>query len=362
VRGRTRRPRWLAVAGARPNFVKLAPLVRAARAAGATLPWVHTGQHWDAAMSQEVIDDLGLPPPVEHLSVGAGSASEQTARILERLPRVLAARRPDVVVVVGDVTSTLAAALAASQAGIAVAHVEAGLRSFDWSMPEERNRVVVDRLSARLYVTEPSGVENLAREGIAGSRVRLVGNPMIDALRHAAPEIERRRPAEEGFALVTLHRPSNVDEPKRLAGWARALAAAARRIPVRFPVHPRTAERLRERGLDRPLAAAGVALVPPLGYLDFVAHLGAARVVLTDSGGVQEEAAYLGVPCLTLRTTTERPMTIERGTNRLVGDDPASLGKALDRVLAARAPRRTRSRLWDGRASERIVADLRRNV
>ncbi len=357
-------PRWLAVAGARPNFMKVAPLVAAAERAGLRLPWVHTGQPGADVPDRTFRRERGAPPPAASLRVGEGTVSEQTARILERLEPVLRARRPAVVVVVGDVTSTLAAALAASQRGIPVAHVEAGLRSFDWTMPEERNRVLVDRLCAsdgRLYVTERSGVENLRREGVPPSRVRLVGNPMIDALRRALPAIrERAARVGPGRAVATLHRPANVDDRARLVGWCRALAGAARLLPVDFPVHPRTRARLRAFGLEARLARAGVALLPPAPYLEFLGRVAAARVVLTDSGGVQEEASFLGVPCLTLRATTERPETVERGTNRLVGEDPRRLRAALADVLSV-PPRKPRaSRLSDGKASERIVADLLR--
>lgn len=342
--------------------MKVAPLCAAARRAGVPLPWVHTGQHYDPELSDVFLGDLGLPPPAASLAIGAGSASEQTARILERLPPILAARRTDLLVVVGDVTSTLAAALAASQSGVRVVHVEAGLRSFDETMPEERNRVLADRLSARLYVTEPSGLSNLRREGFPRGRAVLVGNPMIDALRAALPAIERRaqaRPLPPG-AIVTLHRPSNVDEPRRLARWVRALGALARRLPVRFPVHPRTRARLEAGGHVRRLERAGVELLAPLGYVEFLALVRDARVVLTDSGGLQEETSFLGVPCLTLRTTTERPLTCSHGTNRLIGDDPSGLASAVTRALARRPAPRAPRRLWDGRASDRIVADLLR--
>lgn len=356
------RPRLLAVAGARPNFVKVAPLVAAAKAAGLALPWVHTGQHWDEALSDDVLSDLGLGAPVASLAIGPGTASAQTARILDRLPPVLAAERPDVLVVVGDVTSTLAATLCAVHAGVPVAHVEAGLRSFDEAMPEERNRVLVDHVSARLYVTEPSGVRNLAREGVDRRRVRLVGNPMIDALRRASPEIERRAGPPTGEAVVTLHRPSNVDDPRKLAAWVRALADLAAHMPVRFAVHPRTRARLEAGRLAARLERAGVVVTEPLAYVDFLARVRAARIVLTDSGGIQEEAAFLGVPCLTLRTTTERPLTVERGTNRLVGDDPARLGAAVAATLRRPPRAKPPKGLWDGHASDRIVADLRRFV
>jgi len=340
--------------------VKVAPLVAAAKAAGLALPWVHTGQHWDEALSDDVLADLGLGAPIAALAIGPGTASEQTARILDRLPAVLAAERPDVLLVVGDVTSTLAATLAAVHAGVAVAHVEAGLRSFDTTMPEERNRVLVDHASARLYVTEPSGVRNLAREGIDRRRVRLVGNPMIDALRRALPEIDRRAATPSGEAVVTLHRPSNVDDPRKLAAWCKALARLAAHLPVRFAVHPRTRARLEAGALGDRLERAGVVVTEPLAYVDFLARVRAARIVLTDSGGIQEEAAFLGVPCLTLRTTTERPLTVERGTNRLIGDDPTRLERAVGAMLRRPPHPRPPRTLWDGHASARIVADLRR--
>jgi UDP-N-acetylglucosamine 2-epimerase (non-hydrolysing) len=341
--------------------VKVAPLVAAAKAAGLVLPWVHTGST-GTRRSDDVLADLGLARPVASLAIGPGTASAQTARVLDRLPPVLAAERPDVLVVVGDVTSTLAATLCAVHAGVPVAHVEAGLRSFDETMPEERNRVLVDHVSARLYVTEPSGVRNLAREGIDRRRVRLVGNPMIDALRRASPEIERRAGPPTGEAVVTLHRPSNVDDPRKLAAWVRALADLAAHMPVRFAVHPRTRARLETGRLAARLERAGVVVTEPLAYVDFLARVRAARIVLTDSGGIQEEAAFLGVPCLTLRTTTERPLTVERGTNRLVGDDPARLGAAVAATLRRPPRAKPPKGLWDGHASDRIVADLRRFV
>ena len=355
-----RPPRLLAVAGARPNFMKVAPLCAAARRIGVSLPWVHTGQHYDPELSDVFLGDLGLETPCAHLKIGGGTAAAQTARILELLPPILAKRRVETLVVVGDVTSTLAAALAAASSGVPLAHVEAGLRSFDESMPEERNRVLTDRLSARLYVTEPSGVENLAREGFDRRRVRLVGNPMIDALRVALPAIDRRAGAEtsERGAVVTLHRPSNVDDRAKLTRWCRALVGVARALPVRFPVHPRTRERLVRFRLARGLASAGVELLPPLGYVDFLALVRRARVVLTDSGGIQEETSFLGVPCLTLRTTTERPSTLTNGTNRLIGDDPSRLADAVARALSNAPARRRPTRLSDGHASDRILADL----
>jgi UDP-N-acetylglucosamine 2-epimerase (non-hydrolysing) len=352
------RGRWLAVAGTRPNLVKLAPLVRAARRAGRALPWIHTGQHWDAALSESVRRDLGLPAPIGNLDVGPGAPHAQAARIVERLAPLLAARRPSVVVVLGDVTSTAAAAAAAALAGIPVAHVEAGLRSFDADMAEERNRILADRLAERLYVTEPEGAANLRREGFPARRVLRVGSPLADALIAVRGALERRRAPARGEAIVTLHRAENVDDPRRLAAWCRAFGRLAARMPVRFPVHPRTRDRLMAAGLREGLEGAGVVLSEPQGYLDFLAAVGAARLVLTDSGGVPEEASILGVPCLTLRARTEKPWTLSHGTNRLAGGDPRRLDAAVRRILA-RPPRpRSGGVAWDGRASERIVADL----
>ncbi len=346
------------VAGTRPNFVKIAPLLRAARRASVEMPWVHTGQHFDPSLSDAMLADLGLPPPRVSLAVGAGSPSTQTARILLALGPVLDDLAPDVVVVVGDVTSTLAAALAAANVGRPLAHVEAGLRSFDRTMPEERNRVLTDHLSDVLYVSEPAGLVHLRREGVPRARVRLVGNPMVDALRAALPAIDRRAPAARGEVVVTLHRPANVDDPGRLAALCEALARAARRRPVAFPVHPRTRRRLEEAGLTGRLKTAGVEVLEPLGYLEFLARVRSAAVVATDSGGLPEEAAVLGVPCLTLRRTTERPMTVSHGTNRLLGGDPRRLPAAIEDAAAHPRGARRRSPLWDGHAAERIVSDL----
>lgn len=355
-----RRLRAVVVAGTRPNFVKIAPLLRAARAARVDMPWVHTGQHFDPTLSDAILRDLGLSAPAAELAVGEGSPMAQTARILLALGPVLASLDPDVVVVVGDVTSTLAAALAAADAGLPVAHVEAGLRSFDRAMPEERNRILTDHLSDVLYVSEPAGLVHLRREGFPHARVRLVGNPMVDALRRALPAIDRRATPPRGEVVVTLHRAANVDVPARLSACCAAFARVAARRPVLFPVHPRTRRRLDDAGLAGPLRAAGVELAAPMPYLDFLARVRSAAVVATDSGGLPEEAAVLGVPCLTLRAVTERPLTVSHGTNRLLGTDPRKIPAAVE--AAASRPRRAQrpSRLWDGRAAERIVADLTR--
>jgi UDP-N-acetylglucosamine 2-epimerase (non-hydrolysing) len=340
--------------------VKLSPLVAAARRAGLRLPWVDTGQHWDAALSRDLVRPLSLPRPLARLEAGEGSPSVQTARIVERLAPLLERRRPSVLVVLGDVTSTLAAAIAGVQAGVPVAHVEAGLRSFDRTMPEERNRVIVDHASDRLYATEPSAVRNLLREGFSRDRVLLAGNVMVDALRSSLPRALARAPREGGFVLATLHRAGNVDSRERLSGWARALAGVAAHLPVVFPVHPRTRERLARFGLSRRLERAGVSLREPMGRFAFLGHLAVAAAVATDSGGVQEEAAVLGVPCLVLRSSTEQPLTVTHGTSTLVGEDPRALLPALREAVSR--PRRPRAvgRLWDGRAAERIVSDLAR--
>ncbi len=361
------------VVGARPNFMKVAPLIRAMRACGEVSPFlVHTGQHYDARMAGQFFRDLELPEPDASLEVGSASHAQQTGEVMVRLEPILERVRPDVVVVVGDVNSTLAAALTAAKLQLPVAHVEAGLRSFDRRMPEEINRVITDAVSDDLFVTEPSGRANLLREGVDPAKIHLVGNVMIDALEQSRPRWARSgihdrlgvRPDEYG--VVTLHRPSNVDDPTTLQGLVDALAEIARQIPLVFPVHPRTrrqlntldgaATNIRFFADGRP--AKGLYCVEPLGYLDFVALVAGARMALTDSGGLQEETTALGVPCLTLRETTERPITVTHGTNRVVGTTPARIVAEAFRVLDDRGPVGSRPALWDGRASERIVAVL----
>jgi UDP-N-acetylglucosamine 2-epimerase (non-hydrolysing) len=366
--------RLLHVAGARPNFVKVAPILQAAATwsdpCGSGVRFdqilVHTGQHYDDSMSGVFFRDLGLPRPDYQLDVGSGSHARQTAEVLRRLEPVLLEQAPDLVVVVGDVNSTLAAALCAAKLQIPVAHVEAGLRSGDRAMPEELNRVLTDQLAQLLFTTERGAAENLRREGVPGA-VHFVGNTMIDSLERLSERARTMRTATtcgvvpREFALVTLHRPSNVDDPAQLARVAALLSAVAERLPVVFPVHARTRARLHESGVVGGLAdSPGVRLVEPLGYLGFLSLMSAARLVLTDSGGVQEETTVLGVPCLTLRTTTERPVTISAGTNRLVDPyDPAAVLAAVDEVLEAPMPSRgRRPELWDGRAAERVVRVL----
>ena len=350
----------LFVVGARPNFVKTGPVVDAlAEYPEVRRLVVHTGQHYDRALSEEVLDDLGFPAPDRHLGVGSGTHAEQTGRTLVEAERVLLDERPDLVVVSGDVNATLAGALAAAKLGIPVAHIESGLRSRDWTMPEEINRVLTDRLAELLFTHSPEARENLLAEGVAGERVREVGNTMIDSLRRLEGRARDLAAWEEvglergGFVLVTLHRPSNVDDVGRLGPIVEELASLAEAAPVVFPVHPRTRVRLDDTGLGSSLAAAGVRLLDPLGYLEFLSLETAAGAVLTDSGGIQEETSALGVPCFTLRANTERPVTLTLGTNKLLGDDPAAI-RDVEIPSSPPAPRMIPG--WDGRAGERAAA------
>ncbi len=363
--------RLACVVGARPNFMKMAPLLEALREyprVQAVL--VHTGQHYDENLSDVFFDELGMKRPDVHLEVGSGSHGQQAARVLERFEAVLeeaiAAGRPfDRVVVVGDVNSTMAAALAAAKLHIPVAHVEAGLRSFDRSMPEEINRIVTDTLADLLLVSEPSGIENLRREGHPPEQFHLVGNVMIDTLRRLLPQARRStildacglRPG--WYGVITLHRPSNVDQAATLAPVLRVLTDASRRLPLVFPLHPRTAQRIKRFGLAEELGrAAGLVQLPPLGYLDFLALTSQARLIVTDSGGLQEESTALGIPCLTMRPNTERPITVEQGTSTLVGSDPLRLRGAIEAVLDGRYKQGRCPELWDGRAAPRIAEVL----
>lgn len=353
--------RILHVVGARPNFMKIAPLMAALARRGARQRLVHTGQHFDRKMSGVFFEALGLPRPDVDLGVGSGTHGEQTGKVLVAFERALLAEahRPDAVVVPGDVNSTVAAALAAAKLGIPVVHLEAGLRSFDRTMPEELNRVVTDHLSDLLLTPSADADENLRREGIPAARVARVGNLMIDTLRSHLPRARALGiPSSLGvapghYAVVTLHRPSNVDDPVTLARLLSALAEVARLVPVVFPVHPRTRARLEAGELAG--AARSLRLVEPLGYLEFLSLTADAALVLTDSGGLQEESTALGVPCLTLRENTERPVTVSEGTNVVVGTDPARIVVEARRALAgARGPGRIPA-LWDGRAGERAA-------
>jgi UDP-N-acetylglucosamine 2-epimerase (non-hydrolysing) len=355
------------IVGARPNFVKIGPVMRALRARESLAPrLIHTGQHYDVAMSRAFFEDLAIPEPDRHLEVGSGSHAAQTARIMERYEPVLLEERPDLVLVVGDVNSTLACSLVAVKLGVAVAHVEAGLRSFDRSMPEEINRLLTDAIADRLFITCRDAAVNLAREGVAPEKIHLVGNVMIDALRESLPlAAHRNAPVRFGlagrdYAVATIHRPSNVDDGEGLARVIAILRGVAARLPVVFPVHPRTEDRARRLGLaDSLRAVPGLTITPPLGYLEFQDLLRQSRIVLTDSGGIQEETTVLGIPCLTLRPNTERPITVTEGTNRVVGTDPATvLAAAFEALERPRAPEPPRIELWDGHAAERIAAIL----
>ena len=358
----------MCVVGARPNFMKMAPLMAAFR--GGTDPFettlVHTGQHYDAGMSDIFFRQLGMPAPDVQLGIGPGIQGAQTGRMMAALETVVNERRPELVVVVGDVNSTLAAALVAAKAGVPVAHVEAGLRSFDRRMPEEINRIVTDALATYLFATEEDGVANLRREGIEDDRIFLVGNVMIDTLRALLPQIRERRMAAEmglapgGYGVVTLHRPSNVDDEGMLERWVSVLERIGSDLPLVFPAHPRTAARLASAGLDGRLAGSGVKVVEPLPYVEFISLVADSRLVLTDSGGIQEETTVLGVPCLTLRDSTERPVTVRLGTNKLVGVEPEAAIAAAEGVLSGPPASHSVPPLWDGRAAERIAQILRR--
>ena len=358
----------MCVVGARPNFMKMAPLMAAFR--GGADPFdttlVHTGQHYDAGMSDIFFRQLGMPAPDVQLGIGPGTQGAQTGRMMSALETVVNERRPELVVVVGDVNSTLAAALVAAKAGVPVAHVEAGLRSFDRRMPEEINRIVTDALATYLFATEEDGVANLRREGIEDDRIFLVGNVMIDTLMALVPQIRERRMAAEmglapgGYGVVTLHRPSNVDDEGMLEKWVSVLEGIGSDLPLVFPAHPRTAARLASAGLDRRLAGSGVKVVEPLPYVEFISLVADSRLVLTDSGGIQEETTVLGVPCLTLRDSTERPVTARLGTNQLVGVEPEAAIAAAEGVLSGPPASHSVPPLWDGRAAERIAQILRR--
>jgi UDP-N-acetylglucosamine 2-epimerase (non-hydrolysing) len=355
------------IAAARPNFMKVAPLFHALAAAEDFEPvLVHTGQHYDPNMSDQILADLRVPPPHHHLGIGSGSHAAQTGGVMIAYEQVALSDRPDWLVVVGDVNSTAACAMVGAKLGIPVVHLEAGLRSRDRTMPEEINRLVTDVLSDVLWTPSPDGDANLAAEGIAAGKISRVGNIMLDSFEMVRPQIEAADvPGELGlagvpYAVVTLHRPSNVDEPAQLARLVDALEAAQRDLQLVFPVHPRTAARLDSAGLTERLRDAGVRLIEPVPYIRFMSLVVGAAAVITDSGGVQEETTYLGIPCLTLRENTERPITIEQGTNRLsradtlVADLRDSLAEA-DRGLQ-------RPENWDGRTAERCVEDLRRRT
>ncbi len=363
----------LCVVGARPNFMKIAPIMAAwrARAPQRLALLLHTGQHYDESMKRQFFEQLQIPQPDIDLGVGSGSHAVQTAQIMLQFEPVLERVRPAAILVVGDVNSTVACALTAIKRGIPVVHVEAGLRSGDRSMPEEINRLITDQLSARLYLTERSAFDNLLREGIESSRCRFVGNVMIDTLHHhsraALPLAQipalaqpQRQVAVRGagHGVVTLHRPANVDDPQVLRRLLETLNQIGRRLPLIFPLHPRTRAQIVQQRLESLLDGETLLPVEPLGYLEMLGLMRDARLVLTDSGGIQEETTALGVPCLTLRENTERPITLTEGTNTLVGRDPATILAQVEEILASGGKRGRAPELWDGHAAERIVDDL----
>lgn len=363
----------MCVVGARPNFMKMAPILRALANHTPPLPslLVHTGQHYDQGMSGQLFTDLGLPLPDLNLDVGSGSHAVQTAEVMRRFEPALDAHRPSCVLVVGDVNSTLACTLVAVKKGVPVAHVEAGLRSYDRQMPEEINRVVTDQLADRLYTTERSALTNLLAEGIAAERVSFCGNVMIDSLlahrqhAHSAAATLRAHGMDpgvldhkNGYGVVTLHRPSNVDDPNTLRALLAALGEVAMQLPLIFAMHPRTRSQIDKLAAPNLIDPARLLVLPPQGYLEMLGLMAGATVVLTDSGGLQEETTALGVPCLTLRPNTERPITIEQGTNTLVGTDRLAILQGVSEILAGQGKRGRVPELWDGHAADRIASDL----
>lgn len=370
-------PTVLCIAGARPNFMKIAPVIAALRAAPAALDvrLVHTGQHYDVAMNERFFEQLGIPAPDVNLEVGSQSHAVQTAEIMRRFEPVLDDEQPAAVVVVGDVNSTIACALVAAKKGVRVAHVEAGLRSYDRAMPEEINRVLTDQLSDWLFTTEREAEANLLREGIAADKIHFVGNVMIDTLLDhraravpaaatlaAAADPRLFLDAPAGYGVVTLHRPSNVDDPAVLERLLRCLEKISAELPLVFPAHPRTLGRIEAAGLQGLVRGPRFLCLPPQGYLEMLGLMAGARVVLTDSGGMQEETTALGVPCITLRDNTERPITVTQGTNTVVGTDTARIARTLAEVLAGGGKAGRVPELWDGKAAQRIAAILRADL
>ena len=357
----------LVVAGARPNFMKIAPIVRELRehkASGLAWELVHTGQHYDYTMSRVFFDELGLPEPDHFLEAGSGTHAEQTARVMVAFERVCLDTAPDMVVVVGDVNSTLACAVTAKKGNLAVAHVEAGLRSRDWTMPEEINRIVTDALADLLFVTEPAGRDHLLQEGKDADSILFVGNVMVDTLlfqleRLSGLPVPEGVPRPQGpYGVVTLHRPSNVDAPETFRGLVEALGKISQDLPLFYPIHPRARKRIQEFGLEDRVRESGIELLPPLSYMDFLRQWKDAALVLTDSGGLQEETTALGVPCFTLRENTERPVTVDVGSNTLVGTSPERILEAFSRFQAGELKQGKVPELWDGHAAQRIVKAL----
>ena len=365
--------RLLCVVGARPNFMKIAPVMAAFAAARPAIParLLHTGQHYDAAMNQQYLDALGIGSPEINLEVGSATHAVQTAEIMRKFEPVVDAENPSAVLVVGDVNSTIACALVAVKKSVPVIHVEAGLRSYDRRMPEEINRVLTDQIADLLFTTERDALRNLVREGVDPSRVHFVGNVMIDTLRR---NLDRAVPPDvtlkefpslvgtlgRGFAVLTLHRPSNVDDPNMLERLLVTISQVGACMPVVFPVHPRTRDRIAKCNLDHFLDGRRVIGLPPAGYLEMLGLMRAARMVLTDSGGIQEETTALGVPCVTLRENTERPITSEEGTNTVVGQDPERILAVVDDILRTGGKKGRIPEFWDGHAAERIAAVLQR--
>ena len=363
--------RVLIVAGARPNFMKIAPIMKALLLKPeVSVQLVHTGQHYDPEMNQVFFDELGIPQPDISLNLGGGSHAQFTGALMQKIEPIFDESQPHLLLVVGDVNSTVAAALVASKKGVAIAHVEAGLRSFDRTMPEEINRILTDRISDLLYTTEAAGVEQLKLEGVSGDGVAFVGNVMIDSLfqnlRRAIPPVQTFQAAqapkgfgERGYALLTLHRPSNVDDLVVLERLLHGVVAVAKRLDVVFPVHPRTLGRIQNTGLAAILEESPRMLtIGPAGYLATLGLMRDAELVMTDSGGIQEETTALGVPCLTLRENTERPITVDEGTNIVIGTDTDRLAKEVDRILAGKGKRGKIPSLWDGKAAVRIADHL----
>jgi UDP-N-acetylglucosamine 2-epimerase (non-hydrolysing) len=361
------------VVGARPNFMKIAPVISAIGKHNAVTDHmqieyrlVHTGQHYDYEMSQVFFEDLRLPEPDIHLGLGGGTQTEQTAKIMLRLEEVFLDNRPELVMVVGDVNSTLAGALVAAKMRIPLAHVEAGLRSYDRDMPEEINRLLTDAVSDYLFTHSRNADENLKKEGVSGDKIFLVGNVMVDSLLASRPRADkspvlaRLGLQRNEYAALTLHRPANVDKKEKLAAIIEAVREVAVKIPIVFPIHPRTRKNIEAFGLNGLTRSAGISFIEPLGYTDFLKLEMDARFVMTDSGGIQEETTALGIPCLTLRDSTERPVTVSEGTNILVSDDRDKLINEAIKILDGKGKKGTIPYLWDGKAAERIIGILSR--
>jgi len=359
----------LCVVGARPNFMKIAPIINALRSNSAFSEpsLIHTGQHYDASMKHCFFEQLGIPEPEVDLEVGSASHAVQTAEIMNRFEPVLDDIRPDAVLVVGDVNSTIACGLVAVKKHYSLIHVEAGLRSYDRAMPEEINRVLTDQISDLLFTTESSAEQNLLREGVDRERIHFVGNVMIDSLysnldkglaefsRISAGEMKAALGGEQGFALATLHRPANVDNYSVLMELLDTIRQASERLPILFPLHPRTRQRIEQAGLLGVIDTPSVIVLPPLGYLEMLGLMAKSRLVFTDSGGIQEETTALGVPCITMRENTERPVTVEEGTNTVVGSDGERILSVFEDILETGGKRGRIPELWDGRAAERIA-------